>query len=270
MKIAVVTTMHAKAYETYGTRMLGSFLANWPEDVDFHIYTEDFPIRDITSPRLKVLDLHTTIPALVEFKTRHRDNPAAHGRQDRGSLPGHPRARVGLGYRWDAVRFANKSYVWCHVARTLGADRLIWLDADTLTHTPIPKSFLEGLIPADSLCGFLGRTMMYTETGFLILNLRHPALVPFVTGIEFIYQSDKVFELSEWHDCMVFDTMRQFMQNKGITFTNISGAGENTMHPFVNCDLGRYMDHMKGDRKVTGKSLKEDLVVRREEDYWKA
>ena len=270
MKIAVVTTMHAKAYETYGTRMLGSFLANWPEDVDFHIYTEDFPIGDITSPRLKVLDLHTTIPALVEFKTRHRDNPAAHGRQDRGSLPGHPRARVGLGYRWDAVRFANKSYVWSHVARTLGADRLIWLDADTLTHTPIPKSFLEGLIPADSLCGFLGRTMMYTETGFLILNLRHPALVPFVTGIEYIYQSDKVFELSEWHDCMVFDTMRQFMQNKGITFTNISGAGENTMHPFVNCDLGRYMDHMKGDRKVTGKSLKEDLVVRREEDYWKA
>ena len=39
-------------------------------------------------------------------------------------------------------------------------------------------------------------------------------------------------------------------------------------HPLINTVLGKYIDHMKGDRKNTGKSLQKDLMVNRTESYW--
>ena len=53
-------------------------------------------------------------------------------------------------------------------------------------------------------------------------------------------------------------------------FFNISGDlinGEG--HPMINSDLGKYFDHLKGDRKEVGKSNKpKDLKVKRTESYW--
>jgi hypothetical protein len=40
-------------------------------------------------------------------------------------------------------------------------------------------------------------------------------------------------------------------------------------HPLINTELGKYMDHMKGDRKSEGKSKKSDIMVNRTESYWK-
>ena len=34
--------------------------------------------------------------------------------------------------------------------------------------------------------------------------------------------------------------------------------------------LGKWIDHMKGDRKNTGKSLPKDMMITRNEDYWKS
>ena len=39
-------------------------------------------------------------------------------------------------------------------------------------------------------------------------------------------------------------------------------------HPLINTELGRWIDHMKGDRKNTGKSLPKDIMVKRTESYW--
>ena len=36
----------------------------------------------------------------------------------------------------------------------------------------------------------------------------------------------------------------------------------------INSRLGRFMDHMKGNRKVDGKSRADDLLVARDEAYW--
>ena len=38
-------------------------------------------------------------------------------------------------------------------------------------------------------------------------------------------------------------------------------------HPFINCILGKYFDHMKGDRKKTGKSKPSDIMITRTEAY---
>jgi hypothetical protein len=41
-------------------------------------------------------------------------------------------------------------------------------------------------------------------------------------------------------------------------------------HVFVNSELGKYIDHMKGDRKLKGSSSKKDLKTDiTNVDYWK-
>ncbi len=39
-------------------------------------------------------------------------------------------------------------------------------------------------------------------------------------------------------------------------------------HPLINTVLGKWIDHMKGDRKFSGKSKKSDLLFKRNEGYW--
>ena len=43
-----------------------------------------------------------------------------------------------------------------------------------------------------------------------------------------------------------------------------SGEG----HPLINSDWGAWLDHLKGSSKNLGRSKKEDLKVRRAEQYW--
>jgi len=45
-----------------------------------------------------------------------------------------------------------------------------------------------------------------------------------------------------------------------------SGGGG---HPLINTVLGKWIDHMKGNRKVSGKSQRSDIMVKRTEDYWR-
>ena len=40
-------------------------------------------------------------------------------------------------------------------------------------------------------------------------------------------------------------------------------------HVFINSVLGDYIDHMKGKRKIKGKSSRSDLRSKKNQDYWK-
>ena len=68
-----------------------------------------------------------------------------------------------------------------------------------------------------------------------------------------MYNSDAIFKLKHWTDCHVFDHVKMLYEKKGLVAVNIT-KGFNRGHPFVNCVLGEYMDHMKGDRKRHGRS----------------
>jgi hypothetical protein len=84
-----------------------------------------------------------------------------------------------------------------------------------------------------------------------------------------------MFLLDEWHDSFVFgyiiNKMKQLAPNVLDYSAEMylkeakSGGGG---HPLINSKLGQWIDHMKGDRKNTGKSLKSDLMVNRKESYW--
>jgi hypothetical protein len=72
--------------------------------------------------------------------------------------------------------------------------------------------------------------------------------------------------LSEWHDSFVFDVVRTQVPLIELDWAQglIKGEG----HPLINSEWGAYLDHLKGKRKNTGRSLAKDLLVQRTEAYW--
>ena len=264
-KFAVFTTFPEK--NVYSEKMLQSLSMNWDKNVDIYAYYEGNVPNSID--RVIYRDLNECCPDLVLFKDRHKTNFAAHGKQDRGPHPNNKIKRVGIGFLWDAVRFSHKSYCVFHASSTIDADVVIWLDADTNTFAPISVDFLESLCPIDTYSSYLGRKTTYTECGFVSYNTRYQYHNDFMNCWKNLYDSDEIFNLPEWHDSFLYDVVRRnFEINYGVKNNNISKTSSG--HVFINSDLGKYIDHMKGDRKKTGKSKRSDLVLPRSEDYWRS
>jgi hypothetical protein len=276
---SALTTCNASGYQRYGRRMIASFDAHWPSDVPLYVYAEGFT-PDV-GPRIVARDLLACSPGLVAFKQRHANNPAAHGRESRKRW----RVRVkwrklklrvrrvdwGFGHDWDAVRFSHKSFSLFHAAKHSTSDVLFWIDADTFVFADVPRAFLESLMPADCLVSYLARPSVVTETGFVAYNLRHPAIRSFFADYEALYTRDSLFALRGTNDCFAFDAIRRRYERRGCRTHDIArGAGRDGGHVFVNSDLARFMDHLKGARKEAGASHLHDLLEERDEAYWRA
>ena len=78
MTFAVVTTFHAMGYQTYASRMIDTFLTNWPREVTLYAYPQDCTVTQLAA-NLVVRDLHTSIPKLVQFKQQWQSDPRARG-----------------------------------------------------------------------------------------------------------------------------------------------------------------------------------------------
>jgi hypothetical protein len=178
------------------------------------------------------------------------------------------RKDAGKGFKWDAVRFAHKVYSIFHCAKHIDTDWLIWMDADTVCHSPISVDDLDGLCPADQDLCFLGRRGKYTECGLYAMNLRSQRTRDFLTQFQRYYDDAEqgIFTLAEWHDSFVFDAVRKHLPLQELDWSSHLITGEG--HPLINSAWGAYLDHLKGDRKTLGKSKTKDLKVQRTESYW--
>ena len=262
MKYAVVTTFNADGYETYGRRMIQTFLSNWPKEVELLVYAEGCTVVE-SAPNLKVYDLNTTSPALVAFKTRWHSVPKANG--DVSDDPVRSRRKdSGKGFKWNAVRFSHKVYAIFAAASVTDADWLIWMDADMVCHSAMPIQFLNSMFIGE-LC-FLGRRGKYTECGLYGINLKTVSGQQFLKRFQEVYDKDHIFDYAEWHDSFVFDEVRKDVKciEKDWSSHLITGEG----HPLINSEWGAYLDHLKGDRKQLGRSKPKDLKVQRLESYW--
>lgn len=269
-KITVVTTFHRAGYEKYGSRMIDTFLANWPDSIDLWVYAEDCKISQ-QHQRLKVVDFHSAVPALVAFKQRWGNDPKARGLVALGP-PDRKGKQPGIGFRWDAIRFSHKVYAVCDHARRDASDLMLWMDADMVCHSPITQDFIESQIPVPYGIAFLGRAKKFTECGLYALNLQDIATQSFVDQFQAAYDDGSIFGMAEWNDCWVFDRIRervqaQFPDWRQLNWTaGFSKQGEG--HPLINTAWGAYLDHLKGRRKDSGRSSSGDLVVARSETYW--
>ena len=245
--------------------------------MELMVYTEDCKpyVHDNHKNKVHVYDLHTESPEIVAFKTKYKDDPRANGQ---GPDPNRKDAKKP--FKWQAIRFSHKVYAIFDAARKTDADVLIWMDADMVCHTHMPKIFLEKFVPEDTGICYLGRFNKYSECGFYSLNLRDPMVKKFLDEFQKMWDDAEagIFTLKEWHDSYVFDVVRERLELEGLKTHNWSkhlvdirpnpksSPGEG--HPLINTDLGSYLDHLKGDRKTSGKSYRVDLAVPRKELYW--
>ena len=276
MKIAVVTTFHEEGLKKYGQRMINTFCENWPEEVTLHIYPEKCnpAIKNHNHVTLKRLE---EVVELKSFKERWHNIPKANGDVSNDPVRS-KRKDAGKGFKWDAVRFAHKVYAIFHCAKETDADILIWMDADTICHSPITMQDLYRLIPSDKDLCYLGRKGKYSECGLYSMNLKSSATQEFLKEFQRFYDDAEqgIFTLEEWHDSFVFDAVRKRISNlrqldwaeKLHDLRPRPGMSSGEGHPLINSDWGAWLDHLKGDRKTAGRSKLTDLKVRRTEAYW--
>ena len=276
--ITVVTTFHPAGLSKYGQRMIDSFALNIDKRIKLLVYAEDCKPVNPDPSRIEILDAKAALPKLNAFKSTWGHVPKANG--DITNEPQrHTRKDWMKKFKWDAVRFANKTYaVYDAVQRS--KDWCVWMDADTYVHSPWTYEDFAAQLPDNAWITYVGRgkgSQTWPECGFYGLNLNHPVCHEFLKEFERVYEEadNGIFLLEEWHDSFVFGSI---LNNMKLQFPNAhdysaemylkeakSGGGG---HPLINGVLGKWIDHMKGGRKDAGKSQRNDIMVNRTEDYW--
>ena len=275
-KFSIVTTFNDSGYELYGKNMLESFAKHWDKDVDLYAYYEGTEPSAI-APNIKMVDLNSACPDLAAFKKKYGDDPVANGRvgvsQYGIQRPATCRwaHKEKTSFLYDAVRFSHKVYAIIHAARNVDTDVLLWVDADILTYRDVPLQFISDYTPEYVYTCYLKRHNYYPECGFVSYNTKHAGHKKFIDEWEYLYNSGELFEMTEWHDSYVYGEILRELEDEGVvTSHSYSGDWERSKHPFGNCPLGDYMDHLKGNRKFKGKSLRKDMHNKsRLDDYWK-
>lgn len=241
MKFEAVTTFNADGRDLYGRRMMATFADHWPADVPLRVYAEGWQDEGTR-------DLLDASPWLGAFKAKHK-------------------ARRFRDFRWDAVRFAHKVAAVMAADEASDADVLIWMDGDTVTHSPVDYVALEGWAPRrNEWIAWLDRKGLYPECGFYLINRRHPAHRTTMLAWRAMYETGALFTLPEHHDSYV---LMRVVEDAGVGTKSLSGKGKGTAHPLVNGPLGAWFDHLKGNRKTEGRSRASDLRVARAEAYWR-
>ncbi|MGC3979880.1 MAG: class I SAM-dependent methyltransferase [Steroidobacteraceae bacterium] len=252
-QVTLFTTFNAKGYEQYGRNMLHSFSQRLPADVRLLCYVDGFA-PDFSHPKIQYRDLHGSSQALVDFKRKFGKFELAHGIVRRKD------AQPVYNYNYDAIKFCHKVFCITHALRNVDTRYACWVDGDTIAKQPIPQGFFQSLLKDGAYTCYLGRSHMYSECGFVGYDTRHEQHENFVYAYEHLFNTGDIFNLGAWHDCEAYDVVRKAFEDGALlTGYNISAEFADTMHPFVNSVLGRYMDHLKGpQRKAAGHSFETD------------
>lgn len=269
MDYTVITTFNQAGLDLYGQRMIDAFETHWPNQIKLKIYAENCQPRSVRDTT-EILDVLEVNPACREFVERHKDNPQAHGGAGAHNKDVFLKDKT---FRWQAVRFCFKVFSIQHAAAITNSDRLIWLDADTVTHSPVPEEWLTKVCPDGYLASYLGRTDRYhSECGWIGYNMHDPLTKPFIESLAKLYISDELFNYPEWHDSFLWDVIRKrYRDELKAQFYNLNPNPDTkglAGHPFINSELGLYMDHMKGKRKSYGHSKGKEVIMHRDHPYW--
>lgn len=250
----VITSFNEKYYETKGGKeFLESFKKHWPKSVKLTIYFEGDELRadeeNITWRYIEEVEGYMAwMDAIGKF-------PVMSGNLGRYNI------------EYDA-RMCRCAFIHAHALKTLGG-KVFWIDSDVVTHSDVPETFLDEVLPDNKFCCCLSRPWFNTETGFLGINANHPLIEHWLDAWIQVYISGLIFTQPGWHDNWGFDLARRVVRHDE-EFVNLAeGLPPGTMHPFVNSICGKYMDHLKGQRKNLT-SRRDDLVIERTEPYWEA
>lgn len=275
--ISVVTTFNESGMNLYGQRFIDSFAEKVDDKVKLVVFAENCEPVNPNKDQVEILDLGG-VPKLIQFKQRWKNVPKANGKcpfPERRPRDHHKE------FKWDAVRFSHKVYSIFYAVEWIDTDWLVWMDGDTFVHSQVSYEDFSALLPKDTWLTYVGRgskSHTWPECGFYGMNLRTHTCTEFLKEFERMYEDAEngIFRLDEWHDSFVFGhILDKYKKSKPEVLDYSAGLFNKTArtggggHPYVNSVLGKYFDHMKGDRKVSGKSKTSDIISNRTENYWK-
>lgn len=254
MKYRVVTTMNKAGWEETGRRMAKSFQDQWTINEPLTVYAEDF------EPDVEGV-VKAELPGwLAEFKAHYGRIPQYAGKMPYGKYD----------YRFDGVKFAHKVAALTDFGEQFEEGVVIWLDADTFTHSEVNEKWLGDISLGMQYMAWLDRANSHPECGFVMFKADHPYHKKFMDAFRTAYTNGDIFKMREWHDSFVLHQLVLQKVNAGKLPFPLSLSGDrNWHHPFVNGPLGAKMDHMKGPRKAEGRSRKHDTRIPRSEAYWR-
>ena len=241
---SVVMTFPKSKWIEYGQHCVPSFDKNWPSDVQAYVYLEgEGQMPYVATSRVNYID-YTEISAPIEaFEQRN----AHKGISDLSTT-----GDIGV----QAAKFARKVFAQLDQLKN-PKTRFVWyLDADCKTLVPLSEQFLESIANQGQYASYIDRPMKYTETGMMVWDTQHPAHKEWCERYEECYTEDKIFNYDAWHDCIAFDhaTRPMLKSGKFKMFDLGFSMWKQTNHPLVAGPLGKYFDHMKGNRKIVGVS----------------
>lgn len=276
-QITVVTTFHRPGLDLYAQRFLDSFAKHVDKKIRLIAYAENCEPKNPDPNQITVLSAEEHLPKLQKFKETWGSVPKANGKCP---FPEKRPRDYHKEFKWDAVRFANKVYAVFDACEK-SQDWCVWMDADQIVHSDWAYEDWNRLLPDDRWITYVGRgkaAATWPECGFYGLNLNHKTCKKFLEEFERFYEEAEagIFTLPEWHDSYVFGVLLNRMKAKEpgvldytqgtVLQTAKTGGGG---HPLINTELGRWLDHLKGARKMQGKSKPTDITIKRTEEYWK-
>lgn len=267
----LITSINQALYHEYGKRMMEGWQANSRGVKLFIVFEGSLPqeLREQKFETIKILKLkgqdldrfHNTFGKLYEANgIRLKETTFPNGER---------RIEIGNDYRFNFVRFSFKIFSILIARKEIGASTpFSWIDADLKCLAPFDANDLTQFMPkSDQIMSYLGRTNFptkeepYSECGFLGFNPEHEQTSNFLERMKSLYMTGEGFRFKQWHDSWLWDEVRKEFEARGFKFRNISGKYKNTHHPFINCGLGKFFDHLKGpERKKIGHSFDRDIV----------
>lgn len=231
MKIAAVTSMNKRYYDLCGQLMVDSYVQNMPEQIPLTVYNEDF---ELSQPN--VINMGWNLGKdYDDFVSRwvKKENQKI-------------------------LTFAKKAYSIINAMQHIDCDRLIWIDADCIINRGFDQDLVNYISPDSTLASYFGvwhqhdeKEYFSCETGFFILNKRHPSFDNFLKVYSNIYNTDDYANLRRFYDGEVFGETVARLSAQGVKFQNLSPVDKKKKYktPIKKSVIKDYIFHYKAGSK---------------------
>ena len=224
-KVAIITSMDINYYEKVGKAMLKSWKAHWAHLYPMYVYNE------------------------AGFRVKVR------GTKSLGWQLGNDYLSFMRRHTNDKVKtFAKKAFSIIHAMDTIDCEKLIWLDADVIIKNSLPENLIDILCPKDTLSAHFSVWHVVDdvkyhscETGFFILNKKHPKFKEFRETYRRIYLEDDTNGIRRFYDGEVYGKTVDALAQSGAKMVNLTSGPHKT--PIPRSIMAPYISHFKAGLK---------------------
>lgn len=224
MDIDVITSFNQHYWNVIGRDCVESWQRYWPEPLELTCYVEDFMMP--TQPRCRVRDWDVLGERYQAFQLSDQK----------------PRVKT----------FAKKAYCIITHWRHSQAHRMIWIDADVITHAAVPMTLLQSVCRDSDVVAYMGvnhehqgRRYHSAESGIFVVNLRHELFDAFAQAYEQRYDQQQYQDLRRFYDGEVLGAVCEQFRSTGAVRDICRDLGKDYKTPIRHTVWGQYLHHHK-------------------------